>query len=662
MKRIVLSLAALAVSALSFADEGMWMVNAISEALETKMQERGLELSAGEIYNADADGAALCDAIVSLDFGCTGSFISNEGLVITNHHCAYSDVFALSTEEHNYLEDGFWAMLRSEEVRIPGKHIQLLKKVIDVTDEANAIIEAEGLEGRPMGSRRLSHLIEQKYQQAYPDLVPSLASMWAGSKYYLALYKEYDDVRLVAAPPVSIAAFGGDIDNWEWPQHKGDFAMYRVYENGQPLNPGRKLDICTSGLEKGDYTMVIGYPGRTDRYISAPKLSCRLYAQLAVRTVIDGHFMDIMKRWMDEDESIRLKYSNRFFSLSNTQELYLGEIECCERYFVQDGKFGELEDLQEWIDADQARAARWGTLSDDLNATYDAVIQPEAIFTIYRQTLVNSSPLSLLALRIKSHPEQAEELAATVYPTIDMSVEEDIFRTAVTYYYSIPEEMMGPYQKEMYQIYMDDSEAFFEQVWGDGKVEYGNPLYKFYTDVTAKSFHDAISEAEGDKTMQGLNREYTRALYQMRLEQGGEQYPDANSTMRLTYGTVCNLYPRDGIFNSWKSSVTGIFEKFVPGDIDYDLKPEWKDIVASYSGAVNFLTDNDITGGNSGSPVLNSKGQLVGLAFDGNKESLASNDMYFQRFNKCVCVDINYVLFILKEYMHMDSIIEEIGK
>ena len=263
------------------ADEGMWMVNLITRALEARMQEKGLQLQANEIYNEQAGG--LTDAVVSMDFGCTGSIISDEGLVITNHHCAYSDVYKLSTDERNYLEDGFWAFKSTDEIPIEGKSIYLLRKVLDVTDEVNAELAEAAAEGRPMGFRKISYQLEKKYA-AGTGYEASLSSMWAGSKYYMAFYTVYKDIRLVAAPPVSIAAFGGDVDNWEWPQQKCYFALYRIYtapdgtpaeysEDNVPLKPVRKLTISTQGYRNGDFAMVIGYPGKTDRYASAAKIN-----------------------------------------------------------------------------------------------------------------------------------------------------------------------------------------------------------------------------------------------------------------------------------------------------------------------------------------------------------------------------------------------------
>ena len=233
-KMIFVAMAAVMGSYSAMADEGMWMIHAIDAALEKKMQERGLELSAGEIYNADTPGAGLSDAVVSMEFGCTGSIISDQGLLITNHHCAYSDIHGLSTPEHNYLEEGFWAFRADEEVNIKDKSVYFLKRVLDVTDEVEELKKDLAARGIPAGLRKLSHMMETKYKTE-TGLDAWLSSMWNGSKYYLALYEVYRDVRLVAAPPVSSAAFGGDIDNWEWPQHKCDFAMYRVYALWLPL-------------------------------------------------------------------------------------------------------------------------------------------------------------------------------------------------------------------------------------------------------------------------------------------------------------------------------------------------------------------------------------------------------------------------------------------
>ena len=314
------------------ADEGMWLVHTINAALEKQMHKRGLKLSANEIYNSEAPGTTVADAVVSMEFGCTGSMISKDGLLITNHHCAYGDVHKLSTPEHNFLEDGFWAMRSDEEVNIKGKSVWFLKKVIDVTEEVEALKKEYEAEGKILGGRKLSYLMEKKYSEG-TDLETWFASMWNGCKYYVAFYKVYRDVRLVAAPPVSSAAFGGDIDNWEWPQHKCDFALYRIYtapdgspaeysEENIPFKPERILPISLNGYKEGDYTMILGYPGVTNRYSTSFETDFNETLKLPISNAFRGAQMDIINKWMNADPQIRLKYSDYYFSLSNVQELY----------------------------------------------------------------------------------------------------------------------------------------------------------------------------------------------------------------------------------------------------------------------------------------------------------------------------------------------------
>jgi len=706
MKRILLFFILLATCLKVSADEGMWMIHAINAALEKQMQERGLKLSAREIYNADAEGASLTDAIVSLDFGCTGSIISDKGLLITNHHCAYSDVHKLSTPEHNYLEEGFWAMRSDEEAHIKGKGVYFLKKVLDVTEEVERLKESELAAGRAAGSRRLSHLMEKKYGEE-TGLEAWLASMWSGSKYYLALYEVYKDIRLVAAPPVSSAAFGGDIDNWEWPQHKCDFAIYRVYtapdgspaeysEDNIPLKPSRKLNISLDGYKAGDYTMIIGYPGSTNRYSSSFEVNFDETLQLPITNRLRGAQMDIIKRWMDADPEIRLKYSDYYFSLSNVQELYSGQVECVDRFDVVEQKEIIEKELQEWIDADPERKARWGKLLHELKTKYIAVEEPERDVNYFRETVVRGTLISRLNYRINSFEKDGiqtiNERMLKEYDNFDLKVEKDLFRYAVEeFYLNVSREMMSDYHKDLYDRHSGDYDNITAEVWdgsfmtditrrdsffaaGHPYEDYiSDPLYRFFQTMKVVSFNDRIIAAQGDVRITDTDREFAHALYQMRLDKGIAQYPDANSTMRITYGTVGGIEPKDGVVCDWKTTPAGILEKYNPSDYDFTLNDrqyllyrsaEWGRWGSGEENSVmyvNFLTDNDITGGNSGSPVLNAHGELIGLAFDGNKESLASDVFYTPGYNKCVCVDIRFVLWTLDRYAGMTHIIEEIG-
>ena len=690
------------------ADEGMWMIHAIDAALEKKMAERGLELSAGEIYNADAPGSSVADAVVSMEFGCTGSIISDQGLLITNHHCAYSDVHGLSTPEHNYLEEGFWAMRSDEEVNITGKSVYFLKRVLDVTDEVLNLQKELEAEGKPSGLRRLSHLMEQKYSKE-TGLEAWLSSMWRGSRYYLALYEVYKDVRLVAAPPVSSAAFGGDIDNWEWPQHKCDFALYRVYtapdgspaeysKDNVPMKPVRKLSISLDGYKAGDYTMIIGYPGSTNRYCSSFETDFKKTLRHPVNNSIRGRQMDIIKGWMDKDPDIRLKYSDYFFSLSNMQECFSGEQECFTRFDVVEQKEELEKELREWIEASPERFEKWGGILEKLKSGYNAIRDVERHQSYYRETMIRGCQLALIMRRAHNPRNQAGtgEKMLEKYAELDLRVERDLLEYAVDVFVkNLDPVYMSQWHKDVIASFSNDgvcdTKALADVLWTssiftseEGIARLGrkevpeeeivsDSLCRFVMDIKSTDFTEAKAAAEGTPNLTALNREYTHALYQMRLEKGIVQYPDANSTMRITYGTVGGFEPRDGVVCDWKTTPAGILEKFNPADYDFHLNDrqhllysagEWGRWGFGPEGKtmyVNFLTDNDITGGNSGSPVLNSKGELIGLAFDGNKESLASDAWWTEGYNKCVCVDIRFILWTLDRYAGMTRIIDELG-
>ena len=643
MKRLILIAALLFPSLAAMADEGMWMVHAISEALEKKMQERGLQLSAGEIYNADAPGATVADAIVSLGFYCTASVISDEGLLITNHHCAYSDLFDLSTPEKDYLEDGYWAFRRQEEIPLQGKTVYFLKRVLDVTDEVYALRDSLQKAGVPFGSRRISSLMERKYADK-TGLEASLDAMWAGEKYYLALYQTYTDIRLVGAPPVSVAAFGGDEDNWEWPQHKGDFALYRIYDHGEPLHSPWHLRVSQNGYREGDYAMVLGYPARTDRYSSSYKVDYLTRVERPVTNRIRGNQMEIVRKWMDADPAVRAKYSDWFFSLSNVQEMQEGEVQCVKRFGVVDEKRAQEKNLP----ADILQG-----LSDEYAATEE--IERQKAF--YRETIVRGMRITPTMLRMSNAKDDEQRMALYKrdIDALDARVEKDLIAYALEEYFgNLPAEVVGPRQDSLRKAFSGDFKALAVHLW-----ENPYTLMDFVTEVKIGDFN-ARERHTGDLTE--LTRHYTRALYHEREARGVVQYPDANSTMRLTYGVVSALEPWDAVYTSWYSSTRGLREKYDPAQHDYALPADFVTALDRYDGPVNFLTDNDISGGNSGSPVLNARGEVIGLAFDGNKESLASDVSYTPDYNKCVCVDIRYVLWILRDYVGLDRVVEEIER
>ena len=657
MKRILISALVLLSCGAAYADEGMWMVNAISRALAAKIEASGLQMKDGEIYNEEK--VSLSDAIVALDFACSGSVVSDRGLVITNHHCAYSDVHALSTPDNNLLENGFWARSDAEEIYIPGKSIFFLTKVLDVTSEVEALVKAEKDAGRNAGSRRISYLIEKKYKGEKGTEV-SLSSMWSGSRYYLAFYKVYTDIRLVAAPPVSIAAFGGDEDNWEWPQHKCDFAMYRIYAapDGSPadhsaanvpLVPKRKLTVSTEGFKPGDFAMVLGYPGKTGRYVSAPRLKYMQDVELPVCNEVRGAHMEIMSRWMNADPAVRLKYSDRFFSLSNVQELQAGEVECFRRYNVYRQKQREGNLIRKEHKA----------LLDTLEAKYARIADARRNLLYYRETMIRGSRIALIAVKMKNHAKDLK--LGKEYAGLDMRLERDMFRYDLeTYYENVDSVMWGPYQKELHDAYGKNYDALCDYLWTGEQLKEDDNIVRFFNDVSIRDFNQAVDKIQGTPNVTSLSGEYTRALYAERERRGIVQYPDANSTMRLTYGKV-GAFRRNGKSLPYQTYSDEVLSKEDTTKYDFTLKPEWREMLRGQKIPVNFITDCDITGGNSGSAVLNSRGELIGLAFDGNKESLASDASFTKAYNKCVNVDIRYVIWTLRNYAHLDRILTEMG-
>ena len=635
------------------ADEGMWLIQALDKALEKNMKARGLKLSAREIYNEEAGG--ISDAVVSLGFYCTGSMISGDGLLITNHHCAYSDVVALSTPERNYLETGFFALSRAEEIPVPGKEFYFLRRVLDVTEEVNALKEELKAAGKPFGNRRISSVLEKKYSEE-TGLEAGLQGMWAGEKYYMCLYSKYTDIRLVGAPPVQVAAFGGDEDNWEWPQHKADFAIYRIYDsNGEPLHPRRHLRISQKGYKEGSFAMVIGYPGRTQRYMSAAEMDQTINVERPVVNRLRSRQMEIIRRWMDLDPGVRYKYSDAFFSLSNVAELQEGEYDCVHR-------FRTIENRRAF-EAGMPDKELLGKLDKEISATSDVELQK----VYYRETLVRGLIISRYLMRMGSAKDTTDCRKALnqALAETDPRVERELLRFSVEEFFThIRPEFLPEFHTSLKERFGTDYTAMADWLWYSSCVSTGSlnikedPLYRYVRDLNIVT----LNEAENHVTDPGkLRRDYVRARYRYLSALGIPQYPDANSTMRLTYGRVQAMKPWDGVYTHWQSTAAGLRQKYSMTNYDFHYPDAFRDALPPADFPVNFLTDLDITGGNSGSPVLNARGELIGLAFDGNKESLASNFESVPGYNMCVCVDIRYVLWILEHYAHQDYVLQELG-
>ncbi|MDD2584648.1 MAG: S46 family peptidase [Bacteroidales bacterium] len=713
--RIITLLVMLSIFSPVKADEGMWLINLLDKNLAVKMKKAGLKIDPKIIY--DQNNTSLSDAIVALDFGCTGSMISEEGLLITNHHCAYGDIHSQSTPEKNYLEDGFWAMNRDQEIPIKGKSVFFLRKVIDGTNEVREVQDSLESLGQRAGFRKVSYIIEKKHSKESGMEVMAM-SMWKGTKYYIFYYEVYTDIRLVGAPPVSIAAYGGDTDNWEWPQHKGDFALYRVYgnkdgkpakysANNTPITPKKVLNISTKGVKEGDFTMIMGFPGRTNRYRSSFGVNEIEKVTNPVSVKVRGGKLRIMNSFMEQDPKTRLIYADHYFGISNVQELQAGEVLNFRRFGVANIKAQEEKELQQWIESNPERKAKYSNLIKDLRDTYNAIADITTQKKYYQETMVAGQGFIFIANRVNSLKTASDRdnidtlipgsrlhrsfirQVEKGYSNLVMEVEKELMRYQVREFLTnVKSKFWGEYITWLNTEFEGDANKITDYIFGNSillnpdkfrevtskpqpiSLYIQDPVHQLASSTKITDFREEESKVIRGKNTYAMENLYTKLLYQMREEKGEIQYPDANSTMRLTYGTVGPINPSDGVYYSAHSTAQGFLDKYNPNSYEFNIKPEVLSLIKSKDWGrwgtkgtmyVNFLSNNDITGGNSGSPVLNAHGNLIGLAFDGNKESLAGDAYFHPEMNKCVNVDIRYVLWVIEKYAKATHLLDEMN-
>lgn len=670
------------------ADEGMWLLPLLEKLNAKKMQELGCKLTPEEIYSIN--NSSLKDAIVHFGGGCTAEIVSDKGLLFTNHHCGYSSIQKLSSVEHDYLNDGYWAMNLNEELPAKGLTVTFVDKFVDVTDRINKAV-AKGKTDEEKGKAyeaEVNKIVEEATKHD-KTLDAEVTSFYNSNAYYVITTRTFKDIRFVGAPPSSIGKFGADTDNWIWPRHTGDFSVFRIYadknnnpaeysEENVPYTPKQSLKISLKGFEKGDYAMIIGFPGRTTRFMLSEEAKETQNINNAISIFARGVKQDIWMEDMQADQKVRIQYSNKYANSSNGWKKWMGMNETFDKLNIVERRAAEEKEFNQWVNANKKRAAKYGSVVDDIN---NEVKRRAEYFYVYRYINETVSAVELVKASSMRRPGQIEAFFK------DYSVETD--RKLAKAMYKIYKEKVDPkYHPAFYERidkeFGGDIDAFvdnlfdnsvfasqekYEKAKAEGYDMQKDPATQIRKDIYAIAQVIMPEVMGSNHKVAELKQLYIEGVLEMQGDNA--MYPDANSTMRLTYGQVLPYSPRDAVQYDFVTTLDGVMEKEDPNNWEFvvpaRLKELWKAkdfgpyALPNGKMPVAFLSNNDITGGNSGSPVLNDKGELLGLAFDGNWEAMSGDVIFEPDLQRCINVDIRYVLFIIDKYGKAGYLLDEMN-
>ena len=639
MRKVIVLLAAVLAFSSVRADEGMWMLPTLKKMNQADMKKLGLKIKASDIYNEKK--ASIKDAVVHFGGGCTAEIISEKGLLVTNHHCGYSSIQGLSTPEHNYLEDGYWAMSLEEEIPVPGLTVTFLQSMTDITG---------------MDSDKANELIN-KIREENPDCQVQTTDFYNGNQRYIIVNKIYRDVRFVGAPPASAGKFGGETDNWMWPRHTCDFSMFRVYtgpdgepadysEDNVPLRPKKFLSISLKGIEEGDFAMIMGYPGRTQRFQTAAQLEQMMEVQdvrIAARTVRQ----DVMWQGMRANDTIGLQYANKYASSANGWKKWQGMKECFDNLDVIGRQRQKEADFMEWVNAKPKRQAKYTGVIETIEENTKKNTEYNVRNAVFSESLGNIEHLRIAQM----NDADRESFLRNYSKSLDL----DIAKAMVKFY----NDNASPKDS------LDLSSLDLDSLFNDS--EYTNEL----NDLMAKTrrrinesySYDAAGSREAASTL------YTAGLLEWNKK--AKLYPDANSTCRLTYGTVQGYTTKEGKHYDFYTNMKGVIDKEDPTNYEFRVPARQKELFekrdfGQYAGPDGevptcFITNLDITGGNSGSPVMDAYGNLIGLAFDGNWEAMSGDVIFEPELQRCICVDIRYVLWMMDKFGGAGYLLDEMN-
>ena len=704
------------------ADEGMWLPMFVERLNYVDMQKMGLQLTPEELYSIN--NSSLKDAIVGLSNGakprgffCTGEIVSQNSLLFTNHHCGYSSIAALSTVEHDYLNEGFAAKNFSEELPAEGVSASFLIRMEDVTAEILSVITDDM--DYMARQKAIGEKIKELEEAASEDgkLNPVIKGFFEGNEYYMFVYKTYTDVRLVFTAAQSIGKFGGDTDNWMWPRHTGDFSVFRVYadengepaefsENNKPLTPKHSLPISLDGVKQDDFTMIWGFPGSTERYMSSYGINYNVDVFYPIVYEVFKAETDIMDEYMKVDKAINIAYADNKAGLANTWKNFEGQITMLRKNKVAERKAALEAEFTEWVNADEDRKAEYGDVLETLDMMY-AQLAEVAPYLFYPNFTMQLNPMATVgefadyySIMTSKEVAKEEKKAATealkeidvdaMFKDTDARVEKDMLIAVMNIYGDKFQNDEYPEAiQKLLKKYKGDWTALANDIWDNSMfstpesvktfiekpnakklekdpafVMYNALLEQLYSAAPAYRIANiAIAEADHD-FVKGLREFYAATQPDKVL------YPDANSTLRMSYGSVKDYSPADAITYDYVCTANGILEKYIPGDFEFDAPQRLLDLIelrdfgqyADDNGELItcFLSTNDITGGNSGSPIMNGKGELIGLAFDGNWEAMSGDVNFEPKLQRTINVDIRYVLFVIDKVYGATNLIDEL--
>ena len=691
------------------ADEGMWLPLLLQNN-EAEMQELGLKLTSNDIY--DINNSSLKDAVASLGGFCTAEMISNQGLMLTNHHCAYDLIRTHSSVSNDYLTDGFWAMDKSEELPNEGLSVSFLVRMQDVTERMNAALDSVSEEERRGVIRKMSaEIVAEATDSTHYNA--RVKGFFGGNDFYLMVYETFEDVRLVGAPPSSVGKYGGDTDNWMWPRHTGDFALLRVYtgpdgkpapfsDENIPYVPKHHFPISLDGVENGDFTMVMGFPGSTDRYLSSWGVKQAIDQKGPTIVKIRDLKLSIMKKHMDAKEKTRIQYASKYASTANYWKYFIGQTKGLKSMKVYDKKQALEEKFTNWVDADPERLEKYGEALNMLaDAYYDnekinevriflneAIFQgAEVFYFVYQvQNVINNLPEDPKEKRKAIN--KLKETAREHFNNYNKDLDQDLFAGLLELYNNtVPHGKQpdafkkvrehnytkGDWNKFAAYVYKKspfvDKTKFFTFLESPSKskmdkdyaVRMFNSVFDHYMDqISSKRAEVRSKLAQGERL-------FIAGLREMMPEKNF--YPNANSTLRLTYGTVGDYVPGDAMHYDYYTTIDGVMQKEDSTDEEFIVPQKLKDLYkakdygryADENGqlVVNFIHGNDITGGNSGSPVLNAHGDLIGTAFDGNWEAMSGDIAFENEIQRTISVDIRYTLFMIDKFAGAGHLVDE---